>query len=277
MTATISEAADIEALLRGVRGFVFDMDGVLYRGSTRLPFVQELLATLDARGIPYALVTNNSTRTPAQYAEKLAGMGITTPPERILTSSDVTRAWLDERYPRGTRIYVVGMPSLRDTILGDGYFTPAGTDADVVVSGADFELTYDKLRIATLAIRRGAQYVATNPDKTFPSEEGLIPGSGAIIAALTAATDVAPVVIGKPEPEIMRRAAALLGVEPSRILAVGDRLDTDVLAGRRAGFRTAVVLTGVVTLRDLDHAETRPDLVLPDLGPLYAYYHEGRE
>ncbi|GBD15782.1 Acid sugar phosphatase [bacterium HR26] len=276
MTAVLSGKAEIELVLRDVRALVFDMDGVLYRGNTRLPHVRELLEQLDRRGVPYAMVTNNSTRTPAQYAEKLAGMGISTLAERILTSSLVTRAWLEQRYPRGTRVYIVGMESLQEAILGDGYFTPAGTDAEVVVSGADFSLTYDKLRIATLAIRRGAHYVATNPDKTFPSEEGLIPGAGAIIAALVAATDVTPVVIGKPEPAIMLRAAALLGVEPAQVLAIGDRLDTDVLAGRRAGFRTALVLTGVATPADLDGGEVRPDLVLPDLEPLVDYYREER-
>lgn len=274
VTVVLSGKTEIADVLRDVRALVFDMDGVLYRGNTRLPYVRELLSELDRCGVPYAMVTNNSTRTPAQYAEKLAGMGISTPAERILTSSLVTRAWLEQRYPRGTRVYIVGMESLREAILGDGYFTPAEVDAEVVVSGADFSLTYDKLRIATLAIRRGAYYVATNPDKTFPSEEGLIPGAGAIIAALVAATDVTPVVIGKPEPGIMLRAAALLGVEPAQVLVIGDRLDTDVLAGQRAGFRTALVLTGVATLADVGGAEPVPDLVLPDLGPLLEYYRE---
>lgn len=272
MTVGASESTQVERILHAVDALIFDMDGVLYRGNTPLPHVRELLAELDRCGIPYAMVTNNSTRTPVQYADKLAGMGITTPPERILTSSLVTRAWLEQHYPRGTRIYVVGMTALEDALFGDGYFTPAGIDAEVVVSGADFSLTYEKLRLATLAIRRGARYVATNPDKTFPSEEGLIPGSGAIIAALTAATDVTPVVLGKPEPTIMLQAARLLGVEPSQVLAIGDRLDTDVLAGRRAGFRTALVLTGVTTLADLQDAELLPDLVLPDLQPIVAQY-----
>jgi 4-nitrophenyl phosphatase len=269
-----SERTHVESVLCAVDALVFDMDGVLYRGNTRLPHVRELLAELDRCGVPYAMVTNNSTRTPAQYAEKLAGMGLTTPPERIVTSSLVTRAWLERHYPRGTRVYVVGMAALEEELFGDSYYTPAGIDAEVVVSGADFSLTYEKLRIATLAIRRGARYVATNPDKTFPSEEGLIPGSGAIIAALTATTDVTPVVLGKPEPAIMLRAAALLGVKPGRVLAIGDRLDTDVLAGQRAGFRTALVLTGVTTLGDLGAAELLPDLVLPDLHPLLEYYRE---
>ncbi|MCM8750145.1 HAD-IIA family hydrolase [Thermomicrobiaceae bacterium CFH 74404] len=276
MTAVLSGKVEIEQVLRDVRALVFDMDGVLYRGNTRLPHVRELLAELDRRGLPYAMVTNNSTRTPAQYAEKLAGMGISTPPDRILTSSLVTRAWLEQQYPPGTRIYIVGMASLQQAILGDGHFAPAESDAEVVVSGADFSLTYDKLRIATLAIRRGAHYVATNPDKTFPSEEGLIPGAGAIIAALVAATDVTPVVIGKPEPAIMLQAAALLGVEPAQVLAIGDRLDTDVLAGQRAGFRTALVLTGVATLSDVDDSHVRPDLVLPNLEPLVDYFREER-
>jgi len=136
----------------------------------------------------------------------------------------------------------------------------------VVVSGADFALTYEKLKIATLAIRRGAAYVATNPDRTFPSEEGLIPGAGAIIAAIQAATDVQPIVIGKPEPAMLLQAARMIGCSPDAMLMVGDRLDTDVLAGKRCGMRTALVLTGVTTAEEVAASQLIPDLILPDLG-----------
>jgi len=256
----------IHAVVQTVRGFAFDMDGVLYRGNLPMPFAKEVLEYLEQHQIPYILVTNNSTRTPQQYAEKLAGMGISVPPARILTSSLVTRAWLEQTYPRGTTIYVVGMDALADALFHDGYFMPATTDAAVVVSGADFALTYEKLKIATLAIRRGASYVATNPDRTFPSEEGLIPGAGAIIAAIQAATDVQPIVIGKPEPAMLQQAAQMIGCLPAAMLMVGDRLDTDVLAGKRCGMRTALVLTGVTTAAEVAASQLVPDLVLPDLG-----------
>jgi len=263
MTSTVRDR--VRALLERVRGIAFDMDGVLYRGEQPLPAAAELVAELEKRGIGFVMVTNNATKTPEEYAAKLARMGMTVPAERIVTSAIATRDWMRQRYEPGTTVYVLGMAALQQAIYDGGYFVPAGRDAQVVVNGADFTLTYEKLKIATLAIRAGAGWIATNPDRTFPSEEGLIPGSGAIVAALQAATDRAPIVIGKPEPAMVLRAADLLGVPPDQLLVVGDRLDTDILAGQRAGSLTALVLTGVSTLTDVRASAVQPDIVLDDL------------
>jgi len=263
MTSTVRDR--VRALLERVRGIAFDMDGVLYRGEQPLPAAAELVAELEKRGIGFVMVTNNATKTPEEYAAKLARMGMTVPAERIVTSAIATRDWMRQRYEPGTTVYVLGMAALQQAIYDGGYFVPAGRDAQVVVNGADFTLTYEKLKIATLAIRAGAGWIATNPDRTFPSEEGLIPGSGAIVAALQAATDRAPIVIGKPEPAMVLRAADLLGVPPDQLLVVGDRLDTDILAGQRAGSFTALVLTGVSTLTDVRASTVQPDIVLDDL------------
>ncbi len=263
MTSTVRDR--VRALLERVRGIAFDMDGVLYRGEQPLPAAAELVAELEKRGIGFVMVTNNATKTPEEYAAKLARMGMTVPAERIVTSAIATRDWMRQRYEPGTTVYVLGMAALQQAIYDGGYFVPAGRDAQVVVNGADFTLTYEKLKIATLAIRAGADWIATNADRTFPSEEGLIPGSGAIVAALQAATDRAPIVIGKPEPAMVLRAADLLGVPPDQLLVVGDRLDTDILAGQRAGSFTALVLTGVSTLTDVRASAVQPDIVLDDL------------
>ncbi len=263
MTSTVRDR--VRALLERVRGIAFDMDGVLYRGEQPLPAAAELVAELEKRGIGFVMVTNNATKTPEEYAAKLARMGMTVPAERIVTSAIATRDWMRQRYEPGTTVYVLGMAALQQAIYDGGYFVPAGRDAQIVVNGADFTLTYEKLKIATLAIRAGAGWIATNPDRTFPSEEGLIPGSGAIVAALQAATDRAPIVIGKPEPAMVLRAADLLGVPPDQLLVVGDRLDTDILAGQRAGSFTALVLTGVSTLTDVRTSAVQPDIVLDDL------------
>ncbi|MFN3336591.1 MAG: HAD-IIA family hydrolase [Thermomicrobium sp.] len=271
MSANVTE---IEMLLAQVRGVAFDMDGVLYRGEQPLPGAAELIKQLSRCGLDFVMVTNNSTKTPEQYAAKLARMGIAVPPGRIVTSGIATREWMRLRYPVGTRVYVLGMPALEEAILGDGRFVAAGRDAEVVVSGADFTLTYEKLKIATLAIRKGADWIATNADRTYPSEEGLIPGSGAIVAALAAATDRTPLVIGKPEPGMVLRAADILGLPPSEILVIGDRLDTDIVAGKRAGARTALVLTGVSSRTDLAQTEIMPDLVLDNLGVLWRIVKE---
>jgi 4-nitrophenyl phosphatase len=248
-----------------IRGCVLDMDGVLYRGNTLIPEVPEFLAALDTAGIAWSMATNNSTATPRQYVEKLAGMGIVAPEDRIVTSGVATATYMKSRFPRGTRVYVVGMAALTEALFADGYFTPAERDAEVVVSGANFELRYEMLRTACLAIRAGAAYVATNADKTFPTEEGLIPGSGAIVAALSAATDIDPVVIGKPSPEMIGSCMAIMGTPPEQTLMIGDRLDTDILAGQRAATRTLLVLTGVSTRQEVAETGIVPDVIVETL------------
>ncbi|MCX2727657.1 HAD-IIA family hydrolase [Thermomicrobium sp. 4228-Ro] len=263
MTSVVRD--QLRTILRRVRGIAFDMDGVLYRGERPLPAAAALLAELAERGIGFVMVTNNATKTPEEYAAKLSRMGMTVPPERIVTSAIATRDWMRQRYRPGTTVYVLGMTALERAVYDGGYFVRAERDAQVVVNGADFALTYEKLKIATLAIRAGADWIATNADRTFPSEEGLIPGSGAIVAALQAATDRSPIVIGKPEPAMVLRAADILGIAPHELLMVGDRLDTDILAGRRAGAATALVLTGVSSLTEVQASAVRPDIVIDDL------------
>jgi 4-nitrophenyl phosphatase len=269
---TVATMSDLQTALDSARGYEIDMDGVLYRGDSGLPHVNDFLQALDRAGIPYVLATNNSTRSPEQYVEKLAKMGVAVAAERILTSGLATATRMKAKYPRGTSVYVLGMEAFEDAVFSDGYFVPATTEAEVVASGADFEVTYDKLRIATLAIRRGAGFIATNPDTTFPSEEGLIPGAGSILAALVAATSVEPEVIGKPSTGMLVQGASVLGTTPAETVMLGDRLDTDILAGKRAGFITLMVLTGVSTLEELKTSEVQPDLVVPDLAPLVEYY-----
>lgn len=268
---TTPQSSLLERLDR-VKSYVIDMDGVVYRGDTCLPHVPEFLSALDQRGVPFLMATNNSMRTPDEFRRKLAGMGIQVDAGRILTSAVATRAWVQDRFPQGTRVFVLGMDSLEQAVLGDGFFIPAGKDAEVVVTGANFDLTFEDLRIATLAIRAGATWVATNGDTTFPTEEGLIPGAGAIIAALTAATSVSPEVVGKPSTGMIEEALHELGTASEETVMLGDRLDTDILAGERAGLVTMLVMTGVTTPDELSSSRIEPDIVLPDLSPLVDYY-----
>jgi 4-nitrophenyl phosphatase len=254
--------------LHAIRAVLFDMDGVLYRGHQALAGVGELLAFLDGRGIGYACITNNASMTPGQYEEKLAAMGIRMPADRVVTSAIAAGAALRAEYPRGTRAFIVGMRGLREALLADGHFVEDDTLPELVVQGADFALTYETLRRATLHIRGGARYVATNPDRTFPSEEGLIPGAGAIMAALVAATDVEPTVIGKPAPAMFLVAAAQLGAAPAATLVIGDRLDTDIAGAIAAGMPSALVLTGVNTAAEAEAGPARPDAIFADLPAL---------
>lgn len=252
------------------------MDGVLYRGKTALPGVAEMLAFFDAQGVAYGCITNNATMTPQQYEQKLAAMELGISADRVLTSALVTNHYLRANYPRGTTIYAIGMQGLLEPLFGDGYFVAEEQAPQLVVQGADFTITYEKLRRGCLAIRNGARYIATNPDRTFPTEEGLIPGAGAISAALIAATDVEPLVIGKPQPTMFQVAMELLGGTPTTTLVIGDRLDTDIAGARNAGLPSVLVLTGVSARADLAASPEQPDGVFADLPELLAAWQQQR-
>lgn len=253
-----------------IRAVLFDMDGVLYRGQTPLPGVADLWQFLHDHQIAFACATNNASMTPQQYAAKLAAMGIVLPADRVITSAQATALYLRDHYPPGTRVFMVGMQGLREALFADGYFVEDDDAPELVVQGADFTLTYERLKRATLHIRRGARFISTNPDRTFPSEEGLIPGAGAIAAALTAATDVSPLVIGKPAPTMFLIGAKMLGAPPSATLVVGDRLDTDIAGAIAAGMPSVLVLTGVSTVEEATTGPIRPDLIVADLPELLA-------
>lgn len=263
------------ALDRGsLRTVLFDMDGVLYRGDVALAGVQALWQWLDDHKIAYACLTNNSTQTPEQFVAKLATMQLITTPERIITSSLVTSVWLRERAPRGTAVYAIGMHGLRSELFGDGYFVERADRPEYVVVGADFEVTYAKLRAATLAIRAGAQFIGTNPDRTFPAADGITPGAGALLAAVVAATDRTPTVMGKPERAMFDTALRLLDATPASTLMVGDRLDTDIVGAQHAGLQTALVLTGVSSAAEAAAHVPPPDAVYADLPALLAHLRE---
>ena len=254
--------------LRNAKAWVFDMDGVLYVGAQRLPGVNDLLNALQLRELPYMLATNNSMATAADYVKKLAVMGIETPEAAILTSAMATRDYLIETLPEDAEILVIGMPALRDQLFRDTKFQAVQFGESVpaaVVVGLDRTFTYEKLVLAHDAIRAGARFVATNADATLPTENGLTPGCGSIVAAIATAAGVQPVVIGKPQPLILEMALHRLGVKPDEAVMVGDRLDTDILAGQRAGMLTLLVLTGVSTRDEIATAEALPDLVFTDL------------
>ena len=249
-------------------GFIIDMDGVLYKGSEAIPDAKPFLAALNQQNIPFVMATNNATQTPDEYVRKLDGMGIEIRADQVFTSAMATATYLRERFPAGSSAYVIGTSALRDAIFADGYFDAAEIDADIVVSSADFNLVYETLRVACLAIRNGAEYVATNADTTFPTPEGLVPGAGSIVAALVASGGKEPTVVGKPSPVLVERALAAMGTSAADTVMLGDRLDTDILAGQRAGTRTCLVTTGISTVDDVETSGIRPDLVVGSLDEL---------
>jgi HAD superfamily hydrolase (TIGR01450 family) len=206
--------------------------------------------------------------TPAQYVKKLAKMDLDVPEEWIVTSGVATRDYLLSRFPKGSAIYVVGEQALFDQLFMTGDLVQAnGTDlqAAAVVAGLDREFSYPKLSEAHEQILGGAAFVATNSDVTLPTERGLEPGCGSLIAAIQASTGIVPAVVGKPETLMFDTICKHLDVLPSDVVSVGDRLDTDIVAGSRAGTLALLVLTGVSTREDIATAEARPDLVFTDL------------
>jgi 4-nitrophenyl phosphatase len=252
-----------------LRGFLFDMDGVLYRGARPLPGGRALLGALDRRGIPFALVTNNSTRTPRQYVRHLATMGIRVREDRVVTSAGLTAAYLAERLPRGARVLLIGEPAFRRTLERAGF--EVGWDAPAaVVVGLDRRLTYDKLAAATAALMDGAAFVAANPDPLLPTADGVIPGTGAAVAALQYATGRRPQIMGKPSPRLLREAMRRIGTRPIQTVMVGDQLETDIAAARAAGTVGVLVQGGVPAVRG-GALRPRPDLVVRDLRELWRW------
>jgi len=258
-------------------GIIFDMDGVIYRGSQPVEGSREVIKYLKEKGIPFVFLTNNSTKTPRMYREKLLSMGIDVPEERIVTSGLATRLYMAKHLKPG-KIFVIGGEGLREEMekLGWGIVCleecrgGKWKEIEHVVVGLDPGLTYEKLKYGTLAIRSGASFIGTNPDTTYPAEEGLYPGAGAIIASLKASTDREPLIIGKPNEPVYEIVREKLG-PVDEIWMVGDRLDTDIAFAKRFGMKAIMVLTGVSTLEDVERSGVKPDLVLPSVRELLDY------
>ncbi len=269
--------------MQNIRGLILDMDGVLWRAHQPLGDLPTLFARLDAMGVRSVFVTNNATRSVAQYVEKLRALGVEVSAERILNSAQAAAHFLRSAVPAGAAVYVLGEEGLVQTLKSAGFRivnetqteaqaapASANTNQDnqrevaAVVVALDRHGTYAKLREAALLVRRGALFVGTNPDRTYPTPEGLVPGAGALIAALEAATDQKAHIVGKPQPLLFQMALERLGTRPEETLVVGDRLETDIAGGQAAGCRTAVVLSGVTTREQAMQWRPSPDLIAPD-------------
>jgi NagD protein len=250
-------------------GYIFDLDGTLYLGDALLPQASETIATLRKRGAAVVFLSNNPTRTTAQYAAKLEQLGIPAVPADVINSSQVLVAWLKDNLPSAT-VFVVGEQPLKDDLVAAGFAlaTRPGT-TDLVVASFDRTFDYPKLQFAFDAIRAGARFVATNADRYCPVPGGGEPDAAAVIAAIEACTAThVEVVVGKPSPLMARAALARIDLSPSRCLMVGDRLETDVLMGRDAGMATALALTGATTREALASSGIQPTYVIERLGEL---------
>jgi 4-nitrophenyl phosphatase len=252
------------------KALIADMDGVLWRGNTPLPGLERFFDFIHDLSIPFMLATNNASKTVAQYEQKLAAFGVAIKPENVLTSSLATAAYLQRELPDRGRVYVVGQEGIYEAMHLAGFTVVEdhSQNVEAVVAGIDFKLTYEKLKSATLLIRRGARFIGTNGDLTFPSEEGLYPGAGSILAAIEAATGVKPITIGKPEPLMFEIAVEKMGRRPGETIMLGDRLETDVLGAQRTGLKTIMVTTGIDNEKTISEKGIKPDLVVSGLEEL---------
>lgn len=244
---------------------LFDLDGVVYLGDAVIPSAPATIAALVERGTSIAFLTNNSSRTLEQVAAKLAGLGVPARTDQVVSSGVATAAMLDREGAVGSSAFVIGEAGVREALAAVGIDLLDGepSRADLVVIGWDRSVDYAKLRTASLLVERGARLIATNADASYPAPDGLWPGAGAILAAVTTTTGASPTIVGKPAQPMFDAAAGKLGA--SRPLVVGDRLDTDVAGAAAVGWDSMLVLTGAATPAELVVSPVLPSYVAKDL------------
>jgi 4-nitrophenyl phosphatase len=260
----------ISDYFQNIQALIIDMDGVLWRDTEPLGDLPKIFDRIRGEGRRFILATNNATRTVKEYHEKLAGFGVNLDTGQIINSAEAVGNYLSERYPKGTKVFVVGQPSLKRTLENYhlsvvGMKTP---NAAIVVASLDYDLTYNKLKHASLLIQGGADFIGTNPDSTLPSPEGFFPGSGTVIGALEIASGRKAKIIGKPQPLLYEMALRRLEVPPEVTLAIGDRLETDIAGAQAAKVHTALVLSGASTLAEAKDFDPQPEVIVQNLTEL---------
>jgi phosphoglycolate/pyridoxal phosphate phosphatase family enzyme len=250
------------------RGWLFDLDGTVYRGEALIPGADATIAALRAAGRRVGFLSNKPLYTRAEYAAKLTRLGVPTAAEDVINSSLVLARHLGRLDP-GAPVFVIGEPPLVEELRAHGFEVRPDHRVRWVVIAFDRTFDYAKLNTALQAVRGGARLIATNPDRTCPTEDGEIPDCAGMIAAVEAVTGhTVEVVVGKPSPIILEVAIERLGVAPADCAIVGDRIETDMVMGKRLGLATVLVLTGITRPDDPRIAEVAPDLVLRSIREL---------
>ena len=245
------------------KGYFIDLDGTMYKGTEPIKEAPNFIKRLQGNNIPYLFLTNNSTITPQDIAERLAGkFNIPAEQESIYTSALATADYVKRQ--EGNRIYVIGEDGLKKALVDAG-MELVNEDIDHVVVGLDRTLSYEKCEIATLAIQNGASFIATNEDTNIPTEKGMSPGAGSLIALIEKASHVEPTFIGKPEKIMMMSALDRIGFKANEVLMVGDNYNTDIKAGINSSIDTLLVLTGFTKRMDLKQVEIQPTFVIDTL------------
>lgn len=246
-------------------GYMIDLDGTIYRGKEKIPAAKRFIERLQEHDIPFLFVTNNSTQAPIKVVENLANnFDIHVKEENVYTSALATADYIADLNKDKRSIYVIGEVGLKQAILDKGFHFEE-TNPDYVVVGLDYDVTYHKFELATLAIKRGAKFIGTNADTNLPNERGLVPGAGSVIALVECSTQQKATYIGKPETIIMEKALERLGLPKDEVVMVGDNYMTDIKAGINFGIDTMLVYTGVSTRELVRKQEIAPTIELGSL------------
>ncbi|MFZ3576761.1 TIGR01457 family HAD-type hydrolase [Virgibacillus sp. DJP39] len=242
--------------MKNYQGYLVDLDGTMYQGEARIHAAKEFVDFLHENNLPHLFLTNNSSKTQLEIAEKLNKMDIRATEKHIFTSSMATASYIASQN-QGRRVFVIGERGLHEAIEEKGLIITE-ENPDFVVIGIDREITYEKLTKACLFVRNGATFVSTNSDVAIPTERGLVPGNGALTSVITVSAGVEPIFIGKPEPIIMEQGLKTLGLSKDATLMVGDNYHTDIMAGIQAGVDTLMVFTGVTRFKDFPDLPKKP-------------------
>jgi len=243
-------------------GYIFDLDGTIYLGEKLIPGARETIERLKSHSKKIVYLSNKPLQTREDYASKLTRLGIPTHPEEVINSSLVMARWLSRQAP-GATIYVIGeIPLIEEMVRAGFRISEKAGEIQYVIASFDRTFDYRKLNIALQAIKKGARFVATNPDRTCPVEGGEIPDCAAMIGAVEGTTGKkVEAVVGKPSDIMIRVAVDSMGLRPEDCVLVGDRLETDMVMGKKAGMAAALVLTGVTSRETLRRSEVQPDYV----------------
>ncbi len=254
-----------------IKALILDMDGVIWKGDAPIGDLPATFNRIRERGLKFVFATNNGTKTPEDYQVKLRELGVEVEPWQIVTSALGIAFMLAQKYPRGTKIFMIGEDGIRVALEEKGFeilSTEDAPQAQVFVMGIDRTINFMKVAEATLLVRAGIPFYTTNTDKTFPTPRGEIPGSGSWLSVITSATGIEPIVAGKPFPFLMELSLERLGTTKEETLVVGDRLETDIAAGQSVGCPTALVLSGVSTKEQADEWMPKMDVIAESYLPL---------
>ncbi|RJP48378.1 MAG: HAD-IIA family hydrolase [Anaerolineaceae bacterium] len=254
-----------------IKALILDMDGVIWKADAPIGDLAAIFKRIRERGLKFVFATNNGTKTPEEYQQKLADLGVKIEASQVVTSAMGIAFLLAQKFPPKTKIFVIGEDGIRLALEEKGFeilSVENAPEAEAVVMGIDRSVNFEKVAEATLLVRAGLPFYSTNTDRTFPTPRGEIPGSGAWLSVVTTATGIEPTVAGKPFPYLMELALERLGATKEETLVVGDRLETDIAAGQAVGCPTALVLSGVSTREAAGAWTPAPNIIAENLSVL---------